>query len=73
MARARVVAATSPGEKVWAYIGANLDHFSSSEQDLASALREVADPHLLKKPMETFHAELQESLAASHAPVLPVF
>ena len=39
----RVEAATTPGEKIWAYIGANLDLFSSSEQDLASALREVAD------------------------------
>ena len=60
--RIRVQAATTPGEKVWAYIGANLDLFSSSEQDLASALREVVDPHLLKEPTETFHAELQEPL-----------
>ena len=58
----RVEAATTPGEKIWAYIGANLDLFSSSEQDLASALREVADPHLL---VETFHAELQEPLVAA--------
>ena len=63
--RTRVEAATMPGEKIWAYIGANLDLFSSSEQDLASALREVADPHLLKEPRETFHAELQEPLVAA--------
>lgn len=61
----RVEAATTPGEKIWAYIGANLDLFSSSEQDLASALREVVEPHLLKKPMEIFHAELQEPLVAA--------
>ena len=63
--RTCVDAASTPGEKIWAYIGANLDLFSSSEQDLASALREVADPHLLKKPMETFHAELQKPLVAA--------
>lgn len=65
--RSRVEAAATPGERVWAYIGANLDLFSSSEQDLASALREVADPHLLKEPMEAFHAELQEPLVAALA------
>ncbi|GAA3533229.1 TetR/AcrR family transcriptional regulator [Nocardioides daeguensis] len=63
--RARVEAATTPGEKVWAYVCANIDLFSSSEQDVASALSEVADPHLLKEPMEAFHAELQRPLVAA--------
>lgn len=65
--RARVEAAEAPGEKVWAYVCANLDLFSSSEQDVASALSEVADPHLLKEPMQAFHAELQEPLVAALA------
>lgn len=58
----RVEAATTPGEKVWAYVCANVDLFASAEQDVASALSEVAKPQLLKVPMEAFHAELQEPL-----------
>lgn len=60
--RDRVDAATTPGEKIWAYVCANVDLFASSEQDVASALAEVADPQLLQQPMEAFHAELQEPL-----------
>lgn len=63
--RTRVEAATTPGEKVWAYIVANLDLFSSSEQHLASALREVVDPDQLRGPVETFHADLQKPLVAA--------
>src|SRR5690606_41849624 len=36
--RARMEAAPSPGEKVWAYVEANMDLFASTEQDVASAL-----------------------------------
>lgn len=63
--RSRVESATTPGERVWAYICANIDLFSSSEQDVASALSEVADPHLLKESMEAFHAELQTPLVGA--------
>lgn len=63
----RVEAAGTPGEKVWAYICANVDLFSSSEQDVASALTEVADPRMLKEPMEAFHADLQKPLVAALA------
>lgn len=65
LVRDRVEAARTPGEKVWAYICANIDLFSSSEQDVATALAEVADPHVLKEPMEKFHAELQGPLVAA--------
>jgi AcrR family transcriptional regulator len=65
--RQRVEEASTPGEKVWAYVCANVDLFASSEQDVASALSEVADPHLLRQPMEAFHAELQRPLLAALA------
>jgi len=65
--RESVESATSPGEKVWAYVCANVELFASSAQDVAGALREVADPHLLKEPMEAFHAELQRPLLAALA------
>jgi AcrR family transcriptional regulator len=61
----RVAAAGTPGEQVWAYVCANIDLFSSSEQDVASALTEVADPRMLKEPMETFHADLQKPLVSA--------
>ena len=61
----RVAAAGTPGEKVWAYVCANVDLFSSSEQDVASALTEVADPRMLKEPMEAFHADLQKPLVSA--------
>ncbi len=65
--RDRVEEASTPGEKVWAYICANVDLFASSEQDVATALSEIADPHLLREPMEAFHAELQRPLLAALA------
>ncbi|MDN4161750.1 TetR/AcrR family transcriptional regulator [Nocardioides abyssi] len=57
--RDRVLAAEAPGEQVWAHICANVELFASAEQDVAVALAEVADPHLLREPMTAFHAELQ--------------
>ena len=65
--RDRIEEATTPGEKVWAYLCANIDLFASSDQDVAGALSEVADPRLLKEPMEAFHAELQMPLLAALA------
>ena len=65
--RDRVEAAATPGEKVWAYVCANVDLFASAEQDVASALAEVAEPQLLRAPMEAFHAELQEPLVRALA------
>jgi AcrR family transcriptional regulator len=58
----RVDAATGPGERVWAYVEANLDLFASSERAVARALREVVEPHVLQGPMEEFHRRLQVPL-----------
>jgi AcrR family transcriptional regulator len=58
----RVEAATGPGERVWAYVEANLDLFASSERAVARALREVVEPHVLRGPMEEFHRRLQVPL-----------
>jgi AcrR family transcriptional regulator len=58
----RVDATTGPGERVWAYVEANLDLFASSERAVARALREVVEPHVLRGPMEEFHRRLQVPL-----------
>lgn len=57
--REHVEAATTPGERVWAYIEANVELFSSSEQAVATALARVVDPSVLRGPMQEFHAQLQ--------------
>lgn len=62
---ARMAAAGTPGERVWSYVGANVDLFASSEQAVARALTSVVEPQLLKAPMEAFHAELQAPLIAA--------
>ncbi|WP_122815999.1 TetR/AcrR family transcriptional regulator [Nocardioides pantholopis] len=71
----RVDEATTPGEKVWAYIEANVDLFASSEQAVAHALSRVVEPHVLRGPMEQFHRRLQvplrEALAAYGEPEVP--
>jgi AcrR family transcriptional regulator len=58
----RVDAASRPGERVWAYVEANLDLFASSERAVARALREVVEPHVLQGPMQEFHRRLQVPL-----------
>lgn len=63
--RRQVETATTPGERVWAYVCANLELFASSERAVANALRKVVAPDVLKEPMETFHAELQVPLVAA--------
>lgn len=63
--RSRVDAATTPGERVWAYVCANVDLFAGSEQAVARALTAVVEPQVLKAPMEAFHAQLQEPLLAA--------
>ncbi|WP_181311482.1 TetR/AcrR family transcriptional regulator [Nocardioides campestrisoli] len=60
--RARVESAGGPGERVWAYVCANVELFASSEQSVARALTAVVEPHLLRAPMQAFHAELQVPL-----------
>lgn len=65
--RSRVEEAHGPGEKVWAYVRANLDLFTSPEQDVATALGEVVDPGILREPVEAFHAELRRPLVAALA------
>jgi AcrR family transcriptional regulator len=59
---AHVEAAATPGERVWAYVGANLDLFASSERAVARALRGVVEPDVLRGPMEAFHRRLQGPL-----------
>jgi AcrR family transcriptional regulator len=56
---ARVELATGPGERVWAYVEANIDLFASSERTVARALRRVVEPDVLRGPMQAFHRELE--------------
>ncbi|MRK03023.1 MULTISPECIES: TetR/AcrR family transcriptional regulator [Aeromicrobium] len=58
----RVAAATTPGDRVWAYIEANIDLFDSSEQAVARALSRIVDPQVLMPPMKEFHLQLQVPL-----------
>ena len=58
----RVAAAPSPGERVWAYVEANVDLFASSELAVAHALAKVVEPDVLRGPMQEFHAQLQVPL-----------
>ncbi len=60
--REHVAAAGSPGERVWAYVEANVALFASVEQAVAQALARVVDPQVLRGPMQEFHAELQVPL-----------
>lgn len=62
LVRGRVAAAKDPADRVWAYVEANLELFSGAEQALARALARVADPQVLRGPMEEFHAQLQVPL-----------
>jgi AcrR family transcriptional regulator len=54
-----VDAARTPGERVWAYVEANLELFAGSERAVARALARVVDPGVLQGPMQEFHARLQ--------------
>lgn len=63
----KVEAAGTPGERVWAYVVANVELFASSEQAVARALASAVDPQVLQGPMEAFHAELREPLTAALA------
>nr|WP_255436258.1 TetR/AcrR family transcriptional regulator [Tessaracoccus sp. MC1756] len=58
----RVSAAGSPGERVWAYIEANVALFTGPEQAIATTLAQALEPQVLQGPMEHFHAELQVPL-----------
>ncbi|MHC3003829.1 TetR/AcrR family transcriptional regulator [Gordonia sp. GN26] len=60
--RDRVTAQSEPGQQIWGYIGANVELFVGSEQDVANALTRVVDPSVLQEPMQRFHRELQEPL-----------
>ncbi len=57
--------AGTPGEKVWAYVRANVKLFHSEEQAVATALTDVVEPSVLAGPMAQFHAELQVPLLAA--------
>lgn len=63
--RDRMDAAEGAGERVWAYVCANLELFTSSEQAVATALRKVVEPSVLREPVAAFHAELHEPLVAA--------
>jgi AcrR family transcriptional regulator len=58
----RVEAATNPAARVWAYVEANVELFTSPEQSVARALRRLVAPEVLRGPMEDFHAGLQVPL-----------
>lgn len=58
----RVATAPTPGDRVWAYVEANIDLFASSEQAVAQALARIVDPQVLHPPMRTFHLQLQVPL-----------
>lgn len=62
---AQVSAAPTPAARAWAYVEANVGLFASSEQAVARALRRVVEPHVLRGPMEAFHARLQVPLLRS--------
>ncbi|GAB2612660.1 TetR/AcrR family transcriptional regulator [Pseudactinotalea suaedae] len=68
----RVEAAATPEDRVWAYIEANVDLFTSSAQEVARALTRVVGPDVLQGPMQEFHEQLQvplqEALRASGEP-----
>lgn len=57
-----VDAVGAPGQKVWAYVEANVALFASSEQAVAAALSRVVEPRVLQGPMQEFHAQLQVPL-----------
>jgi AcrR family transcriptional regulator len=65
--RERVDAAVTPGERVWAYVLANVELFAGSEQAVARALAAAVDPQVLQGPMDAFHSELREPLTAALA------
>lgn len=60
--RRRVLAAQDPGNRIWAYIVANVELFTGPEQAVARALARVVDPTALQGPMQDFHAQLQVPL-----------
>lgn len=60
-----VEAAPTPGERVWAYVTANVELFAGSEQAVARALTTVVDPAVLAEPMEEFHQALREPLLSA--------
>jgi len=60
-----VNAAPTPGERVWAYVTANVELFAGSEQAVARALTNVVDPAVLAAPMAEFHQSLRKPLLAA--------
>lgn len=58
----RVSVAPTPGTRIWAYIEANIDLFSSPEQAVAQALSRIVSPQVLHPPMREFHLKLQVPL-----------
>lgn len=55
----RVAAASTPGERVWAYVEGNFALFTSRELAVAQVLTKVIAPQELDSPMKEFHRELQ--------------
>lgn len=59
---ARVAQAPTPAGRVWAYVTAIVDLFTSSEQAVARTLSQVVEPRTLRGPMDEFHAQLRTPL-----------
>lgn len=60
-----VDAAGAPGERVWAYVRANVELFTGPEQAIATTLAQALEPQVLQASMEDFHGELQVPLVAA--------
>ena len=58
----RVGAARTPADRIWAYVEANVELFTGTEQIVARALTRVVAPDVLRGPMEAFHAGLRVPL-----------
>lgn len=58
----RVAGASSPGERVWAYIEANFALSTSPELGVIQVLSRVIPPQDLHSPMKEFHLQLQVPL-----------
>lgn len=58
----RVAAVEAAGERVWAYIEANVALFTGPEQASATTLAQALEPTVLQGPMESFHQDLQVPL-----------
>ncbi|WP_214403516.1 TetR/AcrR family transcriptional regulator [Pseudonocardia lacus] len=57
-----VDAASTPADRVWAYVEANVELFTGPEQTVAKALRTLIDPAVLHEHSSQFHIRQREPL-----------